>query len=54
MFNILEEKKNDTLMMLMSKLTRKNSDVDSALNSQTILVELSENENTYNKLISTI
>ena len=24
MFNILEEKKNETLMMLMSKLTRKN------------------------------
>ena len=54
MFNILDEKKNETLMMLMSKLTRKNSEVDFALNSQSILIELSENENTYNKLIATI
>ena len=49
---ILEEKKKDTIMMLLSKLTRRNRDIEESLNSQTVLVELSENESTFPLLIS--
>lgn len=54
MYCILEDKKSETIMMLLSKLSRRNEDVEFALNAQAVLFDLSENENTYSRLLQTI
>ena len=52
MSNILDEKKSEVIMMLLSKLSRRCLDMEESLNAQTILCELSENETSFQKLLS--
>jgi hypothetical protein len=51
MYQVLEAKKQEVVEYLISKLSSKNTNFEECLNAHTILIELTENETTYSKLV---
>jgi hypothetical protein len=51
MYKVLADKKQHVIEYLIHKLSAANKDFEQCLNAHTILVELTDNENTYGKLV---
>lgn len=51
MFQVLETKKQEVIQYLIQRLSSKNPDFEECLNAHSILIELTENEQTYSKLV---
>jgi hypothetical protein len=51
MYLILQEKKQEVIQYLISRLSSKNTDIEQTLNAHTILLELTDNDATYGKLV---
>ena len=51
MHAVLSQKKQEVVALLIQSLTAQNKDVEKCLNAHYVLAELSDNENTYGKLV---
>jgi small nuclear ribonucleoprotein (snRNP)-like protein len=51
MYQVLQKKKQEVVEFLIQRLTIHNKDIEQCLNAHAVMVELTDNENTYGKLV---